>query len=140
MRYTTARLAFAMLAALLPAAPASADPVKPAAYLYPCTFEFHRGLPYTQSGAVIAGGYAECIDTPEQFHISLTLQFRERGKGWIVQAAEHSETIPNPRLNVAVAAYDCVPGAWRGVADMWVTVNGQYTTATVDTAPVIISC
>lgn len=98
---------------------------------------FHTGKPYVQHGAVIGGGYVTCTSTPPKFSISLSIQYKQRGGDWLVRGTEASEQIPNPRLNIAAYAPECVSGAWRAVASMWEPDAGWYKDTSTET---IISC
>ncbi|MGY4101576.1 hypothetical protein ACW2Q0_18775 [Nocardia sp. R16R-3T] len=91
----------------------------------PCDFTFAGpGVPYFASDAVLVGGYANCDPAPETFHVSLELMYKQTGGSWVRRAAATDSKIPNPRLNIATYAGRCEPGAWQGIATMWVTVNG----------------
>ncbi|MBF6334735.1 hypothetical protein IU450_02425 [Nocardia abscessus] len=108
-----------------------------------CSFAFQDGRPWVQTGrgepAVIGGGYADCVPAPEQFHVSLTLEFKKSGSDWVVRGAESDSRIPNPRLNIAAWA-PCEPGAWRVVATIWLTEYGEPRQFTDKTPPHILSC
>lgn len=127
---------FAALASLAP----TAMPAANANIAYPCDFHFFKGQPYVDRGAVIAGGWAECADTPDSFELSLTLEYRPKGGNWEVRDANHAEGIPAPHLNAAVASLDCVPGLWRGRAQLWSTLGGKIYSHPVTTPETIISC
>ncbi|MGF0316439.1 hypothetical protein [Nocardia fluminea] len=51
-----------------------------------CTFTFHTGTVYDQHDAVIAGGYAECITTPAEFSMVVTVRYKPRGGHWVTEA------------------------------------------------------
>lgn len=108
----------------------------------PCDFTFAGpGVPYFESDAVIVGGYANCDPAPETFHVSLELKYKQTGGSWVSRAGATDSKIPNPRLNIATYAPRCEPGAWQGIATMWVTVNGvTVSTPKVQTVPTIITC
>jgi hypothetical protein len=107
----------------------------------PCQFTFAGpSTPYVHAGAVLVGGYANCYPAPENFHVLLELMYKPSGGNWVRRAAQTDSTLPDPRLNIATYA-QCAPGAWQGVATMWVAVDGVtvYSPA-AQTPPTIISC
>ncbi|MFI6364258.1 hypothetical protein ACIBG0_16070 [Nocardia sp. NPDC050630] len=107
----------------------------------PCEFTFAGpGVPYFLNNAVLVGGYANCNLAPETFHISLELMYKPFGGNWVRRAAATDSKMPDPRLNIATWA-QCEPGAWKGVATMWVAVNGVTVSSPgAQTMPTIITC
>ncbi|MFD3426841.1 hypothetical protein [Nocardia fluminea] len=105
-----------------------------------CTFTFHTGTVYDQHDAVIAGGYAECITTPAEFSMVVTVRYKPRGGHWVTRGREPTEEIPAPRLNLATWA-PCEDGLWIGVATLWETSpSGVSTQTDFESAPRIITC
>ncbi len=136
--YLKTLIAALPIAVALIASPASGTAT--AAPAPSCGFTFHTGTVYTQHGAVIGGGYAECASAPAAFSISLTVRFKPRGGDWVTRGGESSTQIPAPRLNIATYG-PCEDGLWKGVATIWETsASGATTETSFDSAPAIITC
>ncbi|MEV2225640.1 hypothetical protein AB0E01_38075 [Nocardia vinacea] len=83
----------------------------------------------------------ECNPAPLQFHIELRLWHRSgtsnpQPKGDSVVVTQ----IPNPNLNVAAMALDCVPGVWQGKIVMRATWDTGTDEGRNETAPTFIQC
>ncbi|WP_433205484.1 hypothetical protein ACQP1G_18090 [Nocardia sp. CA-107356] len=123
MRYNAIRAAVtvvAVSAALLGGQTLTTTPVAQAAGGV-CTFAFNKE-PYVLHDAVVVGGQVECNRAPVAFRIELQLWHRSgtgnpQPKGDRVVVTQ----IPNPHLNVAAMALDCVPGVWQGKIVMQAT-------------------
>ncbi|MEV6333665.1 hypothetical protein AB0M12_03000 [Nocardia vinacea] len=105
-----------------------------------CTFAFNKN-PYVLHEAVVVGGIVECNPAPLQFRIELRLWHRSgtsnpQPKGDPVVVTQ----IPNPNLNVAAMALDCVPGVWQGKIVMRATWDTGTDEGRNETAPTFIQC
>lgn len=120
MRFTAIRPALTVVAVLLSgqtlatAPVAHADPGYQATGRNSCTFAFVK-QPYVQHKAVVVGGSVHCPTAPLAFRLELQLWHRSgtsnpRPKGEPAIVTQ----IPNPHLQVAAMALDCVPGVWQG--------------------------
>lgn len=104
-----------------------------------CDFHFFTGSPYFEHDAIIAGGYADCTQLPDGFHIDLLLSYRARGGDWSGRKAADSDQLPDPRLNIATWS-TCEPGMWMASAKMWETVGGKTIQHSIDSNTYITGC
>jgi hypothetical protein len=105
-----------------------------------CTFAFNKN-PYVLHKAVVVGGVVECSPAPIKFRIEMQLWHRSgtsnpRTKG----EAAVSTQIPNPHLNVAAMALECVPGVWQGKIVMRATWDTGTDEGSNATTPTFIQC
>lgn len=105
-----------------------------------CTFAFNRE-PYLLHQAVVIGGQVECTPAPLAFRLELQLFHRSgtsgpqpMGEGAVVTQ------IPNPRVQVATMALDCVRGLWQGRIVMQATWDTGPDEARRETPWTIINC
>ncbi|WP_329405799.1 hypothetical protein OG563_29115 [Nocardia vinacea] len=142
MRYNAIRAAVtvvALSAALLGGQTLTTTPVAQAAGGV-CTFAFNKN-PYVQHEAVIVGGMVKCEPAPIAFRIELRLWHRS-GTSNPQQKGDPaiSTQIPNPHLNVAAMALDCVPGVWQGKIVMRATWDTGTDEGRNETLPTFLQC
>ncbi|MGW0052025.1 hypothetical protein [Nocardia nova] len=104
-----------------------------------CDFHFFTGSPYFEHDAIIAGGYADCTQLPDEFHVDLLLSYRARGGDWSGRNAADSNQLPDPRLNIATWSA-CEPGMWKASAKMWETVGGKTVQHSTESNSFITGC
>lgn len=105
-----------------------------------CAFAFNKE-PYLLHNAVVVGGVVECNPAPLQFYIELRLWHRSATNNPTPQGETAVSThIPNPRLNVAAMALDCIPGVWQGRILMRATWETGTDEGRKETLPTFIQC
>ncbi|MGW4771850.1 hypothetical protein ACWEO2_27905 [Nocardia sp. NPDC004278] len=101
-----------------------------------CTFAFNKE-PYVLHDAVVVGGVVKCTPAPIAFRIELRLWHRSGTSNPQPKGEPAVSTqIPNPHLNVAAMALDCVPGVWQGKIVMratWDTGTDEGRNGTIAT-------
>ena len=105
-----------------------------------CTFAFNKE-PYLLHNAVVVGGTVKCDPAPAAFRIELQLWHRSgtsnpQPKGDRIVVTQ----IPNPTLQVAAMALDCVPGMWQGKIVIRATWDTGTDEGRKETLPTFIQC
>jgi hypothetical protein len=105
-----------------------------------CAFVFNKE-PYLLHQAVVIGGQVECHPAPLAFHLEMQL-FHQSGTGSPQPMGEGAVVtqIPNPRVQVATMALDCVRGLWQGRIVMQATWDTGPDEARRETPWTIINC
>lgn len=93
-------------------------------YRKSCDLGFMPVKPTVTGPSILGNGWAKCDAPPERHELTLSLERRERGTGWIEIASISSSAIPSPRTTYEVKT-TCHAGTWRVSATARGSVQGN---------------
>jgi len=90
-----------------------------------CGLEFRPSKPIVTGRSILGQVAVSCDIAPERHELTLTLERRVSGEGWVEQAQSSSTKIPRRRpATVYQVKARCRPGAWRATAHVAGSLRG----------------